>query len=59
MKYLTHVNQASIPGHASYESDLSDGKKDQLTKFGRMGSTAQNTKNEFYVCFRIELMIHL
>ena len=46
------VNKASISGHASYESDLSDGKKDQLTKFGRMGSTAQNTKNGFIRLFQ-------
>ena len=44
---LTHeghvVNQASISGHASYESDLSDDEKNQLAKFEKMGSTAQNT----------------
>ena len=46
---MTHeghvVKQASISGHASYESDLSDDEKNQLAKFGKMGSTTQNTKN--------------
>ena len=45
---MTHeghvVNQASISGHASYESDLLDDEKNQLAKFGNMGSTAQNVK---------------
>ena len=40
---LTHegniVNQASISGHASYESDLSDDEKNQLAKFRKMGTT--------------------
>ena len=38
------VKQASIFGHASYESDLLDEEKNQLAKFGRMGSTTQNAK---------------
>ena len=46
---LTHkghvVNQASFSGHASYESDVSDDEKNQLAKFGRMGSTFQNAKH--------------
>ena len=33
------VNQASILGHTSYESDLTDDEK-KLAKFGRMDSTA-------------------
>ena len=43
---LTHegniVNQASISGHASYESDLSDDEKNQLAKFRKMGTTTSN-----------------
>ena len=46
---MTHechvVNQVSISGHASYELDLSNDEKNQLVKFGKMGSTTQNTKN--------------
>ena len=46
---MTHedlvVNQASISGHASSESDLSDDEKNQLAKFGKMGSSTQNAKN--------------
>ena len=46
---MTHegyvVNQASISGNASYESDLTDDEKNQVAKFGKMGSTAQNAKN--------------
>ena len=38
------VSQASISGHTSYELDLSDDEKNQLAKFGKMGSTAQNAK---------------
>ena len=39
------INQVSISRHASYKSDLSDYEKNQLAKFGRMDSTAQNAKN--------------
>ena len=46
------VNQASISDHASYESDLSDDQKNQLAKFGKMGSTAQNAKKWFNTFFR-------
>ena len=53
------VNQASISDHASYESDLSDDQKNQLAKFGKMGSTAQNAKNGLILFFGIVLMIHL
>ena len=53
---LTHkghvVNQASISGHASYESDLSDDEKNQLAKFRKMGSTAQNAKNSLLRLFQ-------
>ena len=53
---LTHeghvLNQASISGHASYESDLSDDEENQLAKFGKMGSTDQNTKNDLTCLFQ-------
>ena len=53
---MTHeghvVNQASISGHISYESDLSDDEKNQLAKFGRMGSTSQNAKNDLICLFQ-------
>ena len=39
------VHQTSISDHASYESDLSDNDQNQLAKFWKMGSTAQNAKN--------------
>ena len=46
------VNQASISDHASYESDLSDDEKNQLAKFRKMGSTAQNAKNSLLRLFQ-------
>ena len=53
---MTHeghvVNQASILGHTSYESDLSDDEKNQLAKFGRMGNTVQNAKNGLICLFQ-------
>ena len=53
MTHESHVvNQASISGHASYESDLSDVDKNQLAKFGKMGSTAQNAKTISLRLFR-------
>ena len=39
------VHQASISGHVSYESDVSDVEKNQLVKLGKMSSITQNTKN--------------
>ena len=53
------VNQASISDHASYESDLSDDEKNQLAKFGKWVVLLRMRKMVYYVCFRIELMIHL
>ena len=46
------VNQASISGHTSYESDLTDDKKNQLAKFGKMDSTTQNAKNSLLRLFQ-------
>ena len=39
------VNESSILTHTRIESDLTEGEKNQLTVFGKMGSTAQNNKN--------------
>ena len=40
-----HVGlEASIYGHARFESDLSVDEKNELVKCGRMGSTAENAK---------------
>ena len=40
-------------GHVvSYESDLSDDEKNQLAKFGKIGSTAQNAKTVSLRLFR-------
>jgi len=39
------VNESSILTDARIESDLTEDEKNQLAVFGKMGSTAQNTKN--------------
>ena len=38
------VNEPSILTHAKIESDLIEDEKNQFAVFGKMGSTAQNTK---------------
>ena len=45
------INKSSISGHARVESNLSKYEKNQLAKFGRMGSTTQNAKNGFIRLF--------
>ena len=45
------VNEAFIYGHARFQSDLCEDEKNQLTKFGRIRSTVQYTKNRLIRLF--------
>ena len=39
------INDTCISGHARVESDLSKDEENRISKFGRIGSTPENTKN--------------